>query len=416
MSGKRPSPRRRLASALALAVSIAGPAAAYDIEPLCRVRLLGGQYFFRGEGASLSGDVSGSFAPAVLVNGNWTLLPSLTSEYQGSKQIVDLVGAGSLFQQRMEHRGALKAVYAPEGSRWRWKPSASFGAEYLKETADERWGKGLFDARRFVAGIEAEYVYREPYSVRAAFDYGFTHFSNYGSLESGAALDFQGQPLARELVGDRVLDAHTNMLSLGLSAPAGSRMSTDWTLILRRRSFPSQPLVDASGGLATDDRQDLSTSLAGSLSLPMELAPRARLTATLSAGFAETVSNQGSYDARSARFLPGFYDFLEFNAGPGLTLSLGDEREPVTVSMAGGYSHRRYPKRPAQDAAGTYGSEMLRQRTWTFSTTMSYPMAQRLRMLLSLRTGRASSNQGFEQFYSYNYGATDYRMGFVWEY
>jgi hypothetical protein len=400
----------------ALALLAAAPADALEVEPLVSVRLLGGQYSFHGERASLGGNAAALFAPAVLMNGRWTLLPSLSSEYQGTKQAVDLVGAGALVQQRMEHRGALRAVYAPEGSRWLWKPSLAYGAEFLKETADERWGRGLFDSNRFTAGLEAEYVYREPYSFRAAVDYGFTHFPNYGSLESAAALDFQGQPLARELVGDRVLDGHTNMLTLGLSAPVGQRMSTDWTLVLRRRSFPNQRLVDASGGLKEDGREDLSTSLSASLRLPVELDPRTRLSASLSAGFAQTRSNQGSYDARNLRFIPGFYDFLEFSVGPGVALSLGDEREPVTVSLAGGWSLRRYPGRPAQDTLGTYGSEMLRQSQWTWSLAASYPMAPRLRMVFSLRAARASSNQGFERFYSYDYGTTDCLMGFSYDY
>ena len=158
------------------------------------------------------------------------------------------------------------------------------------------------------------------------------------------------------------------------------------------------------------------TSAACSARLPLEITPRARLSAALSIGFTDTVSNQGSYDAGNARFLPGFYNFTEYSAGPELRLSLGDEREPIALSLAGSFSHRRYPNRPAQDGAGAYGAQTLYQRNWTISTTLSYPMAPRLRLLFNLQAGKASSNQGFEQFYSYNYSATNYLMGFSYEY
>ena len=164
------------------------------MSPIYGLQVLGGQYFFAGDKGALSGNISGVVAPAMKFNERWSLLPSLNSSYQGTKQVVDLVGAGTLVQEQMEHRAALKAVYSPEGSRWRFKPSASFKAQLLKETRGETWGKGLFDYRKWNAGFETEFMYHDPFSVRLGLDYYETSFHNYTSLESQAATAFR-QPL-----------------------------------------------------------------------------------------------------------------------------------------------------------------------------------------------------------------------------
>jgi hypothetical protein len=114
--------------------------------------------------------------------------------------------------------------------------------------------------------------------------------------------------------------------------------------------------------------------------------------------------------------MAGYYNYTEFGFEPWLRVSMGDEREPVTLSLAGDWTRRSYSHRPVQDSAGAYMGETLRQRTWTFTATLSYPLAPRLSALFNLQHGRAGSNQGFQSFYAYDYSATNYLMGLSWEY
>ena len=101
---------------------------------------------------------------------------------------------------------------------------------------------------------------------------------------------------------------------------------------------------------------------------------------------------------------------------PGFRLSMGDTRQPVVWSLGLDWTRRRYSNRPVRDASGVYGSDWLKQTSWTLRTSLSYPMAPRLSVLVSLEHGQSSSNQGFERFYNYNYSATNYMMGFSYDY
>jgi len=401
---------------LVLAVLLGAPAAAVEVEPLFRVRLLGGQYFFGAEKGTLNGNLAALAAPALIFNDRWTVLPSASGKYQGTKQVVDLVGAGSIFQEQMDYRFGTKALYRPEGSKWRFKGALSHKLEFLKETRDEVWNQGLFDYQTFGAGLEAEWLYQEPFSVRAAYDFGYTFFPNYSSLESEAALDFQGKSLARELVGDRVLDAYIHLFSFTGSAALGKGWTGDASLGFQFHSFPNQPVVQPTGLLSADKRSDFLTSISARVRRPVEIDFDWRLVGSLGVSFTNALSDQNSYDALRTEFFDDYYDYRELSVHPELRSLFGDERQPVAWSIGFLWKRRIYPNRRVQDPSGSYGALGVSQRDWMLDTTLSYPMAPRWSVLLNLQHGRTSSNQGFEQFYSYNYTATNYLFGVSYDY
>lgn len=398
------------------ALLMSAPAGAVEVQPLYSFEFLGGQYFFSGQRGSLTGNAAALAAPAVLLSERLTLLPSLSSRYQGTKQVVDLVGAGSLFSEQMDHRAALKAVYKPAGSKWSLKPAGSYRLQLLKETVDERWFRGLFDYRTLDLGVEAEYAYRDPFSVRLGADLLLTEFPNYSSLESGAGSDLSGASLARELSGGRVLDNRAALFTAAASAPLPGRGAADAELRFAWTVFPEQRVVLATGLLSEDRREDFTTAAAAGARWPVELAPETVLWLSMGAAFSSTLSNQNSFDALRAQFQAGYYDSVEAAALPGLRLLFGDERRPIAAALGARAAWRRYPHRKAQDAAGSYLEEGLRQVYWSLSASLDYPMAPRLSLVASVQLGRAASNQAFEQFYSYNYSATNYLLGFRYEY
>ncbi|MBI5203006.1 MAG: hypothetical protein HY925_15550, partial [Elusimicrobia bacterium] len=107
-----------------------------------QLSLLGGQYFFAGNKSSVNGNAVGNISPAMKFNDRWTLLPTYSVEYQGTKPVTDPVGSGTLFQQRMDHRVAVSGLYSDPGGRWKFKQTASYKREFMKETRDEAWGRG----------------------------------------------------------------------------------------------------------------------------------------------------------------------------------------------------------------------------------------------------------------------------------
>ena len=405
---------RLLWAALLLAAACA-PAGAVEVEPVYDLHFLRGQYFFEGGHSSLAGNLSGLAAPAVRFNERWELYPSLASSYKGTKEVVDVVGAGTVFQEQMEHRLGVKGVYKVPDTPWRVKPSVSYAAQFLKETKDESFGKGLFDYRKLDMGVEGEYVYKEPFSVRAGFSYFMTHYPNYTSLESQAALDFQGQPLARELVGDNVLDAHGQMLNLAGELPwRGLLLESGYTFMHQR--FGEQRVVNEAGLLDDASRNDYLHALNAGVRYPVKFGPRLKGAASFDMAFALSHSNQNNYDAQRTRFIAGHYDYRELRFSPGARLSVGDQDWPTTFSLNASVALRSYPNRPIQDSAGTYQGDSFSQTNYMLSFTAARPVAPRFKALFNVQYGIARSNQEFEQFYSYNYSATNYLFGLSYEY
>ena len=398
---------------------LAGPAAAVEVDPLYKAQVLGGQYFFAGDKAHLTGNASATAAPALKFSDEWALLPAAQASYQGTRQVVDLVGAGTLFQEQMDYRASARAVWSPEGSPWRLKPSFSYKYELLKETKDEHWGAGLFDYQKWCFGVEGEYLWREPFSWRFGVDYYETQFPNYSSLESQAALQFRGQSLARELVGDHVLDSRNVAMSAAVDGPVHERVTLEGSLGVTYRDFPRQRVVDSVGDLTGDARQDVYTSARLAARMPAELNRDLRVLGALELGFAYNSSSQNDYDAANVRYTPYYYNYGEWRLNPSLKFLAGPQgpgSRPMVLELAASWWRRRYPYRTAQDAAGVYNNGPLRSSGWTLGAALDYPMLRRWSLILDATVGRAAANQSFEQFYRYNYSVANYLFGVSYEY
>lgn len=405
----------RRALALLLALWAAAPAGAVEFTPIGGLQALGGAHFFRGDRGSLSGNADAVFSPAVRWSESWSLLPYARSTYEGTRRVHDALGTATPAQERMEHKAALRAVWSDPASRWRLKPGASYKLSFLNETRDERWGGGLFDERLWTVGGEAELLTVEPHSVRASFDWFDAAYPNYTSLESQAALQFQGQPLARELVGDRVLDRTGARLGLAFDMPVGERLRLDAGLSTVWSMYGEQRVVNDAGQLDADTREDFLTSASASLSMPHEWNADLRALGSLRLGLGALSSSQNGYDASRGRFLPKFYDYRELSVAPAVKLLIGAPRQPVAVDLSVGWRRRAYGRRPAQDASGAYAGGPLTATEWTAAATLTYPIVRRFSLVFTLERASAASNQRFERFYRYAYEATSALAGFRWD-
>lgn len=399
-----------------LLLLLATPAAAVEWTPLYGVTALAGQHSFRGETGSFSGLVDAVLAPAGRLTPSWAVLPSLRASYEGVRSLDDSLGAATVAQERMSYRLGGRAVYQRPGSRWRLKPSASLKVDWLKETRDEAWGKGLFDRRALTVGGEVEYLLLEPASLRAAADFFEMRYPNYSSLESQAAAAFAGDSLARELAGDRVLDRRGAQLLLAGTAGLGPRATLDLSLGSVLSRFPQQKVVVETGLLSGESRSDMLTTLTAGLRMPHEYNLDLRVLAGLELTAAVQRSNQNGYDTSRARFIGQYYDFAEFGASPSVKLLAGPARRPLALSLGLGIKRRVYPHRPAQDGTGAYTGGDLAQTTWSFDGSVSYPVAPRFALMLTLSRVSATSNQRFERYFRWSYEALNALAGFRWEY
>lgn len=406
---------------LALLLAAAAPSRAAQVTPVFQASVAAGQYFFQGERGSFSGNAAVTAAPLIKFSPRWSLLPMYMGGYRGTKGVDDGVGAGTLFQQEMDHRFSVTGIRQLEGSTWRLKPQGSYKREFLKETRNEDWGRGLFDYEKIAFGLEAENVYKDPFSFRLALDVWRTRFPHYESLESRSGVDPNGNPLGRELAPKKVLDTWNVQLTAagGRPVPFASpayALQGAWSILYQ--SYSDQRIVNAAGQFDDRGRRDILNT--GSLTL---LSPRrvrvggedARLDLSGTVSFAWNMSNQNTFDAAKVQFIGDSYSYVSFGLGPAAALSWGDTKQPERVSAGLRWNRVRYLGRLAQDGDGVYNGSKQYQDRATLSLGYDHALAPRWSLTTRINALWASSNQHFEKNYRYTYRTMTYLVGVAYE-
>jgi len=391
--------------------------------PLYNISLLGGQYFFAGDRTKLNGNVNARFAPVMKMNDEWTLLPIYRGSFRGTKAVTDAVGSGTLFSQGMDHRVAFTGVYSDPESTWKLKPSVNYKYEFLKETRDETWGKGLFDYETSGVSFEGENVYMEPFSYRLGYDFYYVRFPNYVSLESKSGVDPNGNALNRENAGTRVLDTFNHQFNAVVTLPVPTqdpKLSLEMGYRVLWQTFPDQPIIDEAGQPTNHDpakRQDFTNSLSFNLGYPRKImGGRVRMGNGFYTGFAYNGSNQNTYDAGQTHFVGDTYSYWSLSFGPNVNFAWGEEKRPITAGAGLTFSRQQYFNRRIQDGSGVYLDGTLRQDRAIFGLSYGYPIAQNFRLSAQTNFLWASSNMRYEKVYKYTYNAATYLMGFTYDY
>lgn len=398
---------RRL-GALGAALLLSGSAGAADVTPLWALQFMGGQHFFEGRSSALAGNIKANYTPAVKFSERWTLLPTYAGSYSGTRDVQELAGGGTLFQDSMSHGLLVKSVHRM-GERWKLKPSAGAKLELLRETVDEKWGDGLFDYRKLSGGLEAEFDQTKSAGGRLAYDYYQLTFPNYESLESAA-----DPTLARELAGAKVLDSSNHLITLGWWSPLPAAGRLDVGVFANRRLFGDQPVVKSDGGLTGTDRTDTTLSLNVETAYPFTVGDAVRAVGTLGLSYGSQSSNQNHFDARKAVFLSNYYDYSQWSLAPQVSAAFGESK--WVSSLSASYQRRTYSKRPTQDGNGDYLSEKLSLSEITTQFAVTYPVAKNMRLRFQTSLAWSDSNMQYEKVFRYNYKIANYMMGFSYDY
>lgn len=393
---------------LLLAIFTVTAAPAAQVTPVYDVRFLSGQNFFDGDTSSLSGNLNVMASPAVKFNERWSLIPTYIGAYEGTRDVRELGGGGTLFNDSMNHGVFFKGIRQTAGA-WRFKATTGARFEFLRETEDEGWGEGLFDYRKFNGGLEAEYAPSQNVSWRGGYDYYALKFPNYESLESA-----QDPTLSRELAGKNVIDSANHMASFGVSAPLPGQLR--WTLdaYVNQRLYDDQPVVAASGDLTSTERKDQIMSLNMSFVRPLFAGESLRVVGELAGGYAQQSSNQNHYDARKTVFIKDFYDYDQASFSPRVTMALGEA--PWIMSLGADWSRRAYSERPIQNPNGDYLGEKLNVTNLAATFGLSYPMTKSFQWRLVANLGWGDSNMQYEKVFTYNYKIANYMAGFSYAY
>jgi hypothetical protein len=392
-----------------------GPLAAYEATPYFNASLMSGQYFYETNAGALSGNASILAASSMKFSPEFTLMPLYSGRYQGAKQVVDLSGGGTLFQALMDHKVSVKGIYTLS-PLFRLKPELGIKREYLKETRDEAWGKGLFDYIRPNFSLEGEYRYSDPFTLRAGYDLYRIRFYNYTSLESqiGAA----DGSLARETAGSHTLDSMNNSFYLAGNGKLPWNSLGDATVSFTMRDYGDQNIVDEAGQLKGKVRKDMVLSADVGWRRPGKLKSGKMLTPGLTLSYSRTDSNQNSYDAQNIKFIRDYYDYARARAGLNISLvtPLSGEKRFWEARLGLGWARTDYTKRPVQDVTGLYETAKIHVDEQAATANLSYDIVKNFKLNASLQYGRQNSNMKYEKLYKYDFAIFSYLMGVSYEY
>jgi hypothetical protein len=387
------------------------PGHAAEVKPVIDAQLMGGQDFYNGSESSFGGVASLSVAPYTRFNDKWSLVPLYVGNYRGTKQVIDLLGGGSLFQDSQDHTISLKGIRTFSNGL-SVKAVGGYGAELLRETKDESWGKGLYDNRRMFGGLEGEWSWDKDRYLRLAYDNFHIKFPNYHSLESSQV----EAGLGRELSAPDVLNNGNHSVTLGtqLGLPGSGYADLSVNYILR--TYPDQHLVIESGDLVPDTRKDNVTTLAAQGTWPVQVRPSHRIFTSLGYSWANLLSNQNHYDAQQLVFNPDYYGYRTQTITNQWTFLFGDTQNPWSLNITGLASRQNYSDRLTQDQTGVYGNNTTRVDSAYIGLGFSYPIAQGFHLAANASFGWQDSNNQYTAVYQYHYNSQTYLMGFTYAY
>ena len=395
---------------IAAMLSIASAAQAGEFIPVTVAQFSTGQWFFDGKQSALGGNVSAQFVPAYKFSDKFAILPTVESNYRGTRSAEELAGGATLFQDTWENALGVKAVMSPT-ENWTYRARVSGRSKWYRETSDEKWTHGLYDYQSASGGGEAERKWGKV-SLAAGYDFTHLHFPNYQSLESSQTGD-----QARELAGTDVLDSDIHMLSLRGHSPLPARFNIDVAGYIAPRMYSDQHVVVLSGLFADTKRVDTTSGVNVSLNRAFRGPLSSMMAVSFLYGYLGMQSNQNHYDARLTTFVPDFYDYDQQTTGVQLQAAFGHTYAgPMSADLATTYAHRNYRSRPIQDTDGSYLSEKLDTTETAVSAGFGYPLTRNIKARISTTIGRSRSNNKFEQLYRYNYSNANYQFGFVYEY
>jgi hypothetical protein len=379
--------------------------------------LFAGQFFFEKNAGSINGYADFGMSLSKSYSADAGFVADLSATYTGFKQVNELVGGGTLFQQSFDAGGSVKWLRLLDSGA-ELKPRLGFKYEFFRDTNDESWGKGLYDYWRAEAGIGWEKKTRLGFSTdltsNVAYDFYYTAYPNYVSLGSQF-----GTEVGAPNPGTKVLDNYSHNISYrGDFAFPGGR-SAYALAMLSLAQYPYQRLVNSNDAYESTLRHDLDyhLTLGGTQRLSdWQSMGRLRPFVTLSIGADRQASNQNHFDPDPSRlkFIDGFYDYDQIRAGPTFTLMSLQTR--ATLDLSYQLAYRRYTGRLTQDATGLYNDSLMHQAVHTVALAFAYPIGRGLELQARANWARAVSNTDYQAAYVYDYTSYNYFGVATWKF
>jgi hypothetical protein len=280
--------------------------------------------------------------------------------------------------------------------------------EFIKDTTDEPWGKGLFDYGRWGLGVEAERRGDRWRSLRWALDFSETAFPNFDPL----TIDDFGAEIA---AGDATLDFRSHDATWEGEYGFSDKASVSMLVFGAARPFRQQAVVQETGLFTGGKRMDYYVFAS--------LAPRVMLrerqfiwswepSVQLNLSGASLFSNQNNYAADVNVYNPNYYDYREYTWGRTSTSAWRAGRRRVSAWVGRGGDTL---DRPVQAVDGTFTETAIWSETLRTRLSVGYPLGRGFSVSLQGAYEDAKSNMRYESTYRYNYSSSNYFLGLNYE-
>jgi len=404
--------------ALLIAAVLCAPAAAENWQYMGNLDAYAGQYFFQNGAGSVNGYATAQAQQMKSLSSASGFYFNESSVYTGFKQVDELAGGGTLFQQSWDNSAAATWISRFDGG-YSLKPHAGLTQEMYRETNDEAWGNGLYDYWRYNAGLTFERKTRlglsVPWTYQFSYDAYYTHYPHFTTLASqfGAAL---GAPNP----GAHTLDTITNQLSYRSDFDLPGFASVWGLYSLSLVSYPDQNIVDSQDNYIASKRADTYQylNLGGTKRLTdwdMGSWGRVRPFVGMSLSFDDLFSNQNNFDDDPAhlQYTPGYFNYWEGHLSPNVALTF--LKPMLTTRLGYDIAYRAYTSRQTQDASGGYTGGLLHQYIQALTLDVAYPIVGNLELKARGIWSLSRANTQYEQTYVYNYKTYNYFVGLGWK-
>ena len=369
-------------------------------------------YVLEAEGLGGYSDIPGhhgtvSSIDSWLVSPTWKLNDKLywinlyNGSFDRSAQVVAQEEGGRRADTTQSHNLSSSLKYNVTDT-WSLRPLFFAEWNFVNETADEKFGKGLYDYHDIGGGIESSWITQETREQkdenRLGFRYLNREYPNYHSLLSLFDRNSSVEDNEKDLNGYK----------FNLSHDSRSKEGWSWGLegIFFYKDYTDKKTIDLNGIRSGGARQDYVEYVNAHIAHPLSKEWMFRLDGQ----FTDNQSNLDFYDTHNTstfaddNFLKNYFDYFSFMAKPSLIYTKNIEKDRdfvLTVSYT--FDALHYPGRKAQDVSGVYQAADEQDYTHTVTAKTNYPLTKYVSWVVYGSYANATSNQKFESFYLYTY-------------
>ncbi len=376
------------------------------INPSLSLFVYGGKYYLDDKASSMDINADVVLSPVLNFSETSSLYPTYIGYYKGVQDLQELAGGDVLVRERMGHSFSLKYVYLKDFNYI--KPRVSYSLNYINETKDESWGKGLFDYKSFSAGIEFEQE-RPNATYKEFFDFFEVSYPNYASLlsEAQTVIDTTTYSELSQNAGKDVLNSRNFRGGFSYTIFPQDLNFTSM-LAFTYRNYYDQSIVNEVGGFKSEKRKDLLTELGFTVE---KIDKKVYFSIGFDLNWLK--SNQNSYDASRTKYIDDYYSYLSFVINPKIQINL---KKKGSFSYSFAYNRLNYLGRLAQNVDGDYLSSKIYQNFYINTFSAKYEVKKNLFIKGSYSYQVVDSNMKWEAGYRYNYKSSNFILGLGWEF